>query len=106
MALEMRGSSGPYYYKKVRDGNTVRSVYHGRGELALLEHRWDEMARDAAADRAIEQALELKMENLADVDRSVATVASIADEIVDATFLVHGYHKHSRSWRRKWQNDR
>ena len=70
MALEMLGFSGPYYYKKVRDGDIVRSVYQARGSLALLEYRFEEIhrAERMAADKAKRKVFESEMTKIADVD--------------------------------------
>ena len=42
MGFEYRGSNGPYYYRKVRTGNKVRSEYIGGGSIssicAALDH--------------------------------------------------------------------
>jgi hypothetical protein len=103
MALEMRGSNGPYYYKKVRDGDTVRSVYQGGSELALLEHRLDESRRvDEISERANQQAaFRAEIATIVEIERSLNAVAEHVEAMATAVFLVHGYHKHSRSWRRR-----
>ena len=46
MTLENRGGR-PYYYRSVRDGEKVRKVYEGSGELARIAHERAIMNRAA-----------------------------------------------------------
>jgi hypothetical protein len=49
MALEKRNGN-LYYYRSVRDGEPVRKVYVGSGELARIAHVRDVMCRAARHD--------------------------------------------------------
>jgi hypothetical protein len=44
MALEKRNGN-LYYYRSVRDGEKVRRVYVGAGEIARIAHEHDEQRR-------------------------------------------------------------
>jgi hypothetical protein len=44
VALEKRGGN-LYYYRSIRDGDKVRKVYVGAGELARIAHKSDILRR-------------------------------------------------------------
>jgi 23S rRNA A1618 N6-methylase RlmF len=103
MALEMRGDRGPYYYKKVREGGKVRSLYCGSGQEAVRASAVEECKRiETASIRATRQKdFELEVSTFTELDRLLDELASIVETTIDAQYLAWGYHTHSRSWRRQ-----
>lgn len=94
MGWEKRGKRR-YYYRKQRVGGRVRSIYLGRDEAAETadvlqqgkEQRRQEMSPTAERAAAIDEELE-----------------RLADEVntaVAAAYLLKGYHRHKREWRRR-----
>jgi hypothetical protein len=98
MGLEQRGNNR-FYYEKVRRGSRVVSVYAGKGEIAFLRHQLDLLKRE---EGEIERSgrLEERM-GVENVDRVVSEFCEEVAAAVTATFLVRGYHQHSRQWRKK-----
>lgn len=102
MALERRGN-GLYFYRKERRGKRVFSVYCGGGEIALLIDKVDRLERERAAFKrnASLRSFEIEKEMFTEVDQVIEDFAEDAGELADAILLVRGYHKHSRTWRRR-----
>lgn len=94
MALEER-SGKFYYYGKVRSGDRVESVYIGRGDFAesVAKLKFVEQAR--AALRRIETAAD------EEIDEKLDEISNFNRNLVDAVYLVNGYHQHRGQWRRK-----
>jgi hypothetical protein len=98
MGLERRGNNF-YYYEKRREGNRVVSVYCGKGEIAKIQDQLSSMAREEQAkNRAAEMS---ERSNLESVDQLIDASIAEAEPLVEALYLVKGYHKHTRTWRRK-----
>ena len=56
MGLEWRGTN-LYYYEKERNGDKVRSVYSGKGEMAYLLHQmnlWKKREKTAEKQRKVD----------------------------------------------------
>ncbi len=95
---EQRGNN-KYYYRKQRDGSTVKSVYVGRGEIAHLVSQiqassplLEKLARTIKAPEIVKQE---KAED------ALEQVANCVRMITQATLLIAGFHTHHRQWRRK-----
>lgn len=97
MAWEGRGGR-QYYYRKVRDGNRVRSEYLGRGPQADLLACLGQIERAQAEARRREE--ERVKEEARAVDKQVNEVCSLVDALRDAAFLLAGYHTHKGQWRK------
>jgi hypothetical protein len=95
MGLEIRNGR-TYFYRKIREGTKVRSVYEGGGFIASLHARRadEEKFRKEIERKTLEAELtelEVMVENALRTGKTALT----------ALYLANGYHTHSRSWRRK-----
>lgn len=84
-----------FYYRKVREGKRVRSIYMGKGENAYLcsemvEEKYHRDQRRRVI-RASENALERQLTALN------AEIATITKE----TLTTAGFHQHKGIWRKK-----
>lgn len=96
MAWETR-KNGNYLYRKVKKRGKVRSVYIGRGDIAEIElHRQAERAAELEAQKLQRKEAEL-------LDQKIDEFSELNKTLVDALFLINGYHQHKRQWRRKRQ---
>ena len=98
MGWETRGGKEYYYSKEWENGKCV-SKYIGTGELAELIGECEygrrlEKRRDGYREeqrRAAERAVDEQIDELSEINKT----------LVDALFLLNGYHQHKRQWRRK-----
>jgi len=102
MGLERRGNNY-YYYRKERTGSKVVSVYEGKGSLAQLMAQFDDLrkAEEMVNKESVQKLDEAERARQEEIDNRIDTVCAQASAFVDALFLTNGYHKHSRTWRRK-----
>lgn len=102
MGLERRGNR-LYYYRKKRFGKRVVSEYQGGGELAELMQASDQLRRceDTIEKEASRRKVEALREGFAELDTLIESFCREAQDFDDALFLISGYHKHSRQWRKK-----
>jgi hypothetical protein len=102
MSWEQRGNN-QYYYRKEREGSTVKSVYVGRGEVAhmvsKLQSSSAELEKLMRAKRTIEALEPERVEGA--LDRAIELIQLFTQ----AELLTAGFHTHKRQWRRK-RNDR
>jgi hypothetical protein len=98
MGWEARGSHS-YYYRKERDGSSVRSVYVGRGEMAQLTAALLAMQRE---DRRIKnQKLQQEQASLKALDLDLDVMLWAVNTMMDAALIVAGFHQHKRQWRKR-----
>lgn len=102
MALEFRGSN-LYYYEKERIGGKIRSVYSGKGDIALMIN-WltkdrKEQEKYEKKIKCREKAVIERKEN--EMDNILNEFADLSKVLTDAFFLANGFHQHKREWRRK-----
>ena len=98
MGWETRGGKEYYYSKEWEDGTCV-SKYVGAGELAeligqcewgrRLEKRREQYLKQQR--RAAEEAIDQEIDELSEINKT----------LVDALFLINGFHRHKRQWRMK-----
>ncbi|MGB7068163.1 MAG: hypothetical protein WBD22_01600, partial [Pyrinomonadaceae bacterium] len=102
MGLERRGN-GYYFYEKKRIGNRVVSTYSGGGEVARLMHLLDQQRQEETWHQkdAWKRSLEADKRDHDAVDQLIDAFCQEAEALETAIFLINGYHKHSRGWRRK-----
>ena len=94
---QRRGRS--YYYRKMREGERVRSKYLGAGIVAqICAGDDDAKRRDRAAQRAADRAARHAE---AQIDRQLAGVESAIAAMTHAALLAAGFHKHKGQWRKK-----
>lgn len=98
MGWEQRGTKS-YYYRKVREGSRVKSIYVGRGEVADMIAKFESSSADLEkllrAEREMETFESDRIE--AALDRSV----ELTQLFTQAVLLTAGFHTHHRQWRRK-----
>lgn len=100
MGWEKRGNR-EYYYRKVREGSRVRSVYVGRGELAQLTAALIAMQREDRSNQ--NQELRLEQALLRAFDLEVHAMEAVIITITEAALLAAGFHQHKRQWRKRRQ---
>jgi hypothetical protein len=98
LALEKRNGN-LYYYRHVRDGDRVRKIYVGSGEIALLAHEHDLIKRAAEEHKWNEEREEReKFEALAS---SVEELRDVAEILTRAYLIASGYRRYQGHWRLK-----
>ena len=98
MGWEQRGSES-YFYRKKRSGARVRSVYVGRGEIAVLTARLDAMQRE---EREAQRAKERKEQQGFDsLDQSIDNLVRLSCTLTEAVLIAAGFHEHKRQWRKQ-----
>jgi len=97
MTLERRDRR-LYYYRSVREGEQVRKVYVGAGEIARISHEGDILRRTGQeAEREREKAELKRLEALA---APVEELSEAADVLARAHLIASGYHRHKGEYRR------
>ncbi len=98
MGWETRGGKS-YYYRKERDGASVRSMYVGGGETAALIAQLEEMrSGEVEHERELERRARAQAET-ADVEH--AAFDEMVKLLTKGALLAAGFHTHKRQWRRK-----
>ncbi len=98
MAWETRGNNS-YLYQKERNGEKVKSVYVGRGEVAFLI---DELDNAGKFEKEQTRAEIIRQRELSEaIDEQLNALSEINQSLVDALFLINGFHQHKRQWRKK-----
>jgi hypothetical protein len=98
MGWEQRGG-GSYYYRKVREGGQVRSVYVGRG---ILGQECAEIVEEEQFERRAERKMhEARRQAEEEIDRQLAVAQSAISAVTDATLYAAGFRKHKGQWRKK-----
>ncbi|HJQ32943.1 MAG TPA: hypothetical protein VJ866_12225 [Pyrinomonadaceae bacterium] len=98
MAWEERAGRR-YYYRKVRKGGRVFSVYEGGGISGTLAEAQDAEARQSRQRKPRSLRAELAAQDAIDakIDEAWRVVERVAAEALQAA----GYHQHKRQWRLK-----
>ncbi|HUE80769.1 MAG TPA: hypothetical protein VMM84_01565 [Pyrinomonadaceae bacterium] len=98
MGWEQRGNNF-YYYRKEREGSSVRSIYVGGSETATLISQLEELQREEAQERREGQRRELAKHE--QQDATIEAASRLIDTIKDATLIAGGFHQHKRQWRKR-----
>ena len=100
MSWEKRGNKY-YYYRKYRKNGKVLSEYIGGVEKALpiliqasLEQRNDK-------NRILVSKSTKKLESLISLDQVVKEPEQCAKLILQAAYVISGFHTHHRQWRKR-----
>jgi hypothetical protein len=96
MTLEKRDGN-LYYYRSVRDGEKVRKVYMGSGELARIAHE-REIRNRAAEERERQEELK-EREKLEALASPVVGLCEVAEILVRAHLIAGGYRRYQGHWR-------
>ena len=98
MALEKRNGR-LYYYRHVRDGDRVRKVYVGSGELARIAYEQDLIKRTIEKHRQQEEQEE--WEELEGLASSVEDFCEVTEILTRACLVAGGYRRYQGHWRLK-----
>lgn len=98
MGWEQRGNNR-YYYKKERQGSTVRSVYVGRGEIADMISKLQSNSTDL--EKLMRAKRLIETDKIDHVETTLDRAIELTELFTQATLLVAGFHTHHRQWRRK-----
>ncbi|MCD9187267.1 MAG: hypothetical protein LUM44_12605 [Pyrinomonadaceae bacterium] len=101
MGLEKRGNNY-YYYQKERIGDKVRSVYAGKGDIALMLHWLNEDRKEQRKYGSLRDCIKAEEAELNDALDSFSDIIKV---FIDGFYLTNGFHQHKRQWRRK-RNDK
>jgi hypothetical protein len=96
MPWETRGGRR-YYYRKVRRGGRVFSVYEGGGLSGTLAAQRDAAERETRAQTRAELRRELRRQDA--IDAKVEQSWRIAEQAARAVLEAAGFHRHKRQWR-------
>jgi hypothetical protein len=87
-----------YYYRSVRDGERVRKVYVGAGEVARICYETDILRRTSRRTQRERERAELeRMEGLV---APIEELSEAAKVLVTALLVDGGYRKRKGEWRR------
>jgi hypothetical protein len=87
-----------YYYRSVRDGERVRKVYVGAGEVARICSETDILRRTSRRTQRERERAELeRMEGLV---APIEELSEAAKVLVTALLVDGGYRKRKGEWRR------
>jgi crotonobetainyl-CoA:carnitine CoA-transferase CaiB-like acyl-CoA transferase len=87
-----------YYYRSIRDGEKVRKVYVGAGEIARISHEGEVLrrtGREAEKEREKEA-----LERLEAMAVPVLELSEAAEILARAHLIAAGYHRQKGEWRR------
>jgi hypothetical protein len=98
MAWETRGNRS-YFYRKERINGKVKSEYVGSGEVAALLDRCEKGRRELKELEKENQKRERMRGEI--IDDEINALSEINQSLVEALFLINGFHRHKRQWRKK-----
>jgi hypothetical protein len=87
-----------YYYRSVRDGEKVRKVYVGAGDLARICSEIDLLRR--TSQRAQRERERAELERLEGLVAPLEEVSEAAKVLITAHLVDGGYRKRKGEWRR------
>ena len=102
MGWERRGNHW-YYYKKIRDGDQVRSEYCFGGdnlqEINLKVQQIRQKEKEAKQQQRKEDRQELDQ-----IEQDFQEIETHIQNYLSGVLIAHGYHRHKGQWRK--QRDR
>jgi hypothetical protein len=87
-----------YYYRSVRDGERVRKVYVGAGDIARICSETDTLRRTSRREQRERGKAEL--ERLEGLVAPLEEVSDVAEVLVIAHLVDGGFRKRKGEWRR------
>jgi len=88
-----------YYYRKVRQGERVITIYVGSGQIAEICARDDERNRTNKKNKC--QALKKELKELCQPDVEIDSITAQINTLTAAWLYAWGFHKHKGQWRRR-----
>lgn len=98
MAWEERGGKR-YYYRKVRKGGQVFSVYEGGGIGGEIVAAQDAREQEKKAQARVEFRAEIAKQDR--IDNLIGESERIAQDAAHHALEAAGFHRHNRQWRLK-----
>jgi hypothetical protein len=87
-----------YYYRSVRDGERVRKVYVGAGEVARISSETDILRR--TSQRVQRERERAELQRLEGLVAPLEELSEAAKVLVIAHLVDGGHRKHKGQWRR------
>jgi hypothetical protein len=87
-----------YYYRSARDGEKVRKVYVGAGEVARICSETDILRRSSR--RAQREQGRAELGRLEAIFAPVLELSEAAEVLAHAHLIAAGYHRHKGEYRR------
>jgi hypothetical protein len=88
-----------YYYRHVRDGDKVRKIYVGAGELARIAYEQDLIKR--TIEKHWQQEEREEREELEGLATSVEELCEVTEILTRAYLIASGYRRYQRHWRKR-----
>ena len=98
MGWEQRGSNS-YYYRKEREGSSVKSIYVGRGEIAHMISQFE--SNSAELEKLMRAKKSLDANESEKVEAALDRAIELNQLFTQAALLTANFHTHHREWRRK-----
>jgi len=99
MGMEVRGGRKNYYYRKVRVGSRVMSIYAGSGSMAILSEMQETIKR--AKKRQARKVAKAFRDHLTNADTDLATFCNDLDRQVEEIAKTLGIYLRRGNWRRR-----
>ena len=93
--------NGRYWYRSVREGGRVRSVYVGTDEGARFAALCDNERQQEGQRQRLELQALIAQEGSG--DKAVDAIIAQLNAVQSAALTASGYHNHSGTWRKKRQ---
>ena len=84
-----------FYYRKVREGKRVRSIYMGDGAAA------EQCSEEVHAKHRRQQQERVSRESENAIERQFAALDREISTITKTTLTTAGFHQHKGTWRKK-----
>ena len=95
-----RRSKGSYYYRKVRTGGKVRSIYIGNN---ILSYNLYDKAEKKKLQHLSQQAV---IEAEEGIDQALEENHKVIIALAESILLLNNYHAHRGKWRRLISDER
>jgi hypothetical protein len=99
VSWETRDRGGRYYTRSRREGGRIVREYVGRGYVAELAARLDELDRERREDERA--ALNHERDRLEATEAPILALHEEVERLVRGALLAAGYHRHKGQWRRR-----
>ena len=100
MSWEKRGNKY-YYYRKYRKNGKVISEYVGGVEKALPILIQASLDKNREREKKPDMISNRQLSKLGNLDEMVNNPEQLAKSILQAAYLISGFHTHHRQWRKR-----